>query len=254
VLAGLVQTGLKALPEGSPATLSAIFGAADPFRPLLWGSLLGCIVAVSLAVAVVRLPIGDAIGAWVGGIRSMLMAVIILVLAWSLGAVTKSLGTAAFLSTVLSERLPAEALPLSVFLVAAVISFATGTSWGTMAILYPLVIPLAVAMGGAADPSQGAGWQLLLGSIAGVMAGALFGDHCSPISDTTVLSSMASGCDHVDHVRTQLPYALTVAVIAAVAGALPVGFGFSPWLSLAVSAAAVIAAVRVAGRRIETAG
>jgi len=227
-----------------------MFGGADPFMPLLWGSLLGCIVAVALAVTVARLPIRDAIGSWLGGIRSMLMAVVILLLAWSLGAVTQTLGTASFLSSVLSDRLPIEALPLSVFLVASVISFATGSSWGTMAILYPVVIPLAIAMGGAADPLS-PGWHFLLASTAGVMAGALFGDHCSPISDTTVLSSMASGCDHVDHVRTQLPYALTVAAIAGLVGALPSGFGISPWISLVAGAAAVLAVIRIMGRKAE---
>jgi Na+/H+ antiporter NhaC len=251
VLAGLVSTGLEAIPEGEAWTLFDVFGQADPFVPLLWGSLLGCVSAVVLSVGIVRVSLSNTINAWLGGVRSMLMAVIILILAWSLGSVTNSLGTASFLSSILSERLPVEALPASVFIVAAIISFATGTSWGTMAILYPLVIPLSIAMGGAADPAQAAAYQLLLGSIAGVMAGSLFGDHCSPISDTTVLSSMASGCDHVDHVRTQLPYALTAAVIAAAVGAIPAGFGISPWISLGAGAGIVVAVIWLAGRSAE---
>lgn len=251
VLAGVIITGIQAIPEGGRHSIVEIFGHADPFSPLLWGTLLGGLVAGMISVAVVRVPLQETVSAWVGGFRSMLTAVVILLLAWSLGAVTKSLGTASFLAAVLSDRLPVELLPLSIFLVAAVISFATGTSWGTMAILFPLVVPLAMAMGATGDPSQVAGYHILLASVAGVMAGALFGDHCSPISDTTVLSSMASRCDHVDHVRTQLPYALTVAVVAALTGAIPSGFGFSPWISLLAGAVLLGIIVRVAGRPVD---
>jgi Na+/H+ antiporter NhaC len=251
VVAGLVTTGISALSEGSEPTLSSIFGAADPFKPLLWGSLLGCIVAILLAVGGRKLSLVDAINAWAGGLRSMMVAIVILVLAWSLGAVTQSMGTAPFLSSVLSEGMPVMALPMAVFIIAAAISFATGTAWGTMAIMFPLAVPLATSMGGVADPAQGAAYQLLLAVVASVMAGALFGDHCSPISDTTILSSMASGCDHADHVRTQLPYALTAAVIAAVVGTLPAGLGVSPWISLVVGVALIWGIARVLGQRVE---
>jgi Na+/H+ antiporter NhaC len=254
VIAGLVYTGLEALPEGADRSLSTIFGRADPFRPLLWGSLVGCIAAVVLAVGWRLMKLTEAIRAWVDGLRSMLLAFVILMLAWSLGAVTESLGTASYLTTVLSDRLPLEALPFTTFVVAALISFATGTSWATMAILFPLVIPLAVALGAGMEPAAGSGYSMLLGSIAGVMAGSLFGDHCSPLSDTTVLSSMASGCDHVDHVRTQLPYALAAAVAASVAGTIPIGLGFSPWICLPVAAALLVLLVRFMGKPVESGG
>jgi len=250
VVTGLFATGIAGLPEGASVTLSSIFGAADPFKPLLWGSLFGCLAAIALAVGGRKLKLQDAIEAWAGGLRSMVVAIVILVLAWSLGAVTQSLGTAQFLAALLSERLPVVALPVSVFVVAAMVSFATGASWGTMAIMFPLVVPLASIMGAAADPAQGQAYQLLLAVVGAVMAGALFGDHCSPISDTTIMSSMASGCDHSDHVRTQLPYALLAAVIAAVAGALPAGFGLSPWISLAIGIASIWVFVRLFGKRI----
>jgi len=251
VVLGLVYTGRRALAEGQPATISNILGNADPFNTLLWGSLLGCIVALLLAVSqrILRLP--QAITAWLGGVRAMVLAMVILVLAWSLGEVTNALGTASFLSSALSERMPMHLLPVSVFVVAALISFATGTSWGTMAILLPLAIPLAVGLGGGMDFAGGAHYTVLLGAISSVMAGSIFGDHCSPISDTTVMSSMASGCDHVDHVRTQLPYALLVALIGMFVGDIPTAYGLPPWVSLIMGATVILGIVMVLGRKVE---
>lgn len=233
---------------GDPRTIASILGNADPFSTLLWGSLVGSMVAVVLAVAQRILSLTRAIRALVGGMRAMLLAIIILVLAWSLGEVTTAVGTASFLSSALSDRLPLELLPVAVFIIAAVISFATGTSWGTMAILLPLGIPLAVALGGGIDFEGGAHYTVLLGVISSVMAGSIFGDHCSPISDTTVLSSMASGCDHVDHVRTQLPYALLVAFVGMSVGDVPTAFGFPPWLSLILGGGLIWAVVRFVGK------
>ncbi len=181
----------------------------------------------------------------------MILAIIILVLAWSLADVTNSLSTAAYLSQVLSDALPIELLPVTVFVVAGAISFATGTSWGTMAILLPLVIPLTVALGGEAVVSGGPQDHVLLSAIGAVLAGSIFGDHCSPISDTTVLSSMASGCDHVDHVRTQLPYALVVAGVGLVLGSLATAYGMPPVLSLLLGAAVIGLVIRFVGRKVE---
>lgn len=245
VVVGLLYSGRQALPAGEPATLANILGHADPFNTLLWGSLMGCLAGVVLAVGQRILSLREAISAWIGGLKTMMLAMVILVLAWSLGEVTNAVGTASYLSSALSERMPLELLPVAVFLVAALISFATGTSWGTMAILLPLAIPLAVSLGGAVSFDGGAHYTILLGAISGVMAGSVFGDHCSPISDTTVLSSMASGCDHVDHVRTQLPYALVIAVIAMAVGDVPTAFGLPPWISLVAGTGLLVLVVRV---------
>ena len=251
VVIGLLYTGAQAVPEGDPHTLQNILGNADPFNTLLWGSLLGCIMGIVLAVGQRILSLSQAVAAMVGGMRAMMLAMIILVLAWSLGEVTNAVGTASFLSSALSDRMPIQLLPVSVFVIAAGISFATGTSWGTMAILLPLAISLSVALGGAISFDGGAHYTVLLGAISSVMAGSIFGDHCSPISDTTVLSSMASGCDHVDHVRTQLPYALVVAFVGMLVGDIPTAFGFSPWLSLLLGAAVIGAVVRFVGKPVE---
>ena len=141
-------------------------------------------------------------------------------------------------------NMPPSLLPTAVFLVAAAVSFATGTSWGTMAILTPLAVPLALVS--ATDDSG-----ILAATVAAILGGSVFGDHCSPISDTTILSSMASGCDHVDHVRTQLPYALFSAAIAVFVGYLPFAvIGVPPWVLLLIGIAIIAAWVRIVGRPI----
>jgi Na+/H+ antiporter NhaC len=246
-----VVTGRSALPLEDRGDIGKIFGAADPFVPLLWGSLLGSLLAIVLSVGLRKLSLQRTIESWLTGIRAMLLAVIILLLAWSLGAVTEDLGTASFLASVLSERLPLALLPVTVFIIAGLSALSIGSSWGTMAIIFPLAIPLALRMGAVADPSAGAGWGILLAVIAAVMGGALFGDHCSPISDTTILSSMASGCDHVDHVRTQMPYALVAAGLAAVVGAIPAGMGLSPWISIPAGLTVLWVLIRYLGQRVE---
>jgi Na+/H+ antiporter NhaC len=118
-----------------------------------------------------------------------------------------------------------------------------------MGILIPLAVPTAHGVAQAAGLDPAAAHGILLGGISSVLAGAIFGDHCSPISDTTVMSSMASGCDHVDHVRTQLPYAIAVALVAVVTGYLPAAFGLPTPLCLLLGAAVLGAGLAVFGRR-----
>ncbi len=248
VLVGLYTTGRAG--AGPDANLMDIFGAADPFATLLWGSLAGVIVAVALSKAQRILSITESIDAIVGGMRAMFLAMIILTLAWSLGSVTEEIGTAQYLSQLLSDRVVLQFIPVLVFLTAAAMSFATGTSWGTMAILLPLVIPLTVSLGGDLGFDGGAHYSILLGSISSVLAGSIFGDHCSPISDTTVLSSTASACDHVDHVRTQLPYALIVASVGMVLGDIGTAYGLPNWLAFVLAIGALILILKVFGRDV----
>jgi Na+/H+ antiporter NhaC len=259
VLVGLWTTGIAGIADRSGmdfrTLVREVLNNADPFGTLLWGSLLGCFTAIGLAVGERILSLSESIRAMAGGMRSMLLAMIILTLAWSLGEVTTQISTALYLSDLLEGDLSLSMLPVVVFIVSAIMAFATGTSWGVMAILVPLIVPLAVSMGANLD--GGAATGALMGSIASVLAGAIFGDHCSPISDTTVLSSMASGCDHVDHVRTQLPYALLVAGIAI--GAILVVnlfLGSSPWgagVMVLVGFGSVIAVVFAIGKTPEQA-
>jgi Na+/H+ antiporter NhaC len=252
VLLGLYFSGRAAAGAADPS-LVGIIGAADPFKSLLWGSFLGCAVAIGLATTQRLLTVQEAIDAWLGGLRSMMLAMVILILAWGLSAITVALGTGPYLSAILQGMLPIQALPVLVFAVAAAISFATGTSWGTMSILFPVIVPLVVAMGVGIDSAGGGQNPIFLGVISSIVAGSVFGDHCSPISDTTVMSSMASACDHIDHVRTQLPYALTVAAVAMLAGNIPTSLGLSPWVSLGIAAVLLAGILRYFGRTTERA-
>ncbi|HKJ16167.1 MAG TPA: Na+/H+ antiporter NhaC family protein [Xanthomonadales bacterium] len=247
VMGGLYVTGLASSELENP-TLRDIIGAANSYTALMWGSLIGMVVAVLMTLTQRIMGLEEVVNAWYKGMRSMLYAMIILLLAWSLGGVTEILQTAEFLVAVLGETLPVTMVPLLVFLLAAGTAFATGSSWGSMGILIPLVIPLTWAImkiNGMAGPED---MHLLYSSIACVLAGSVWGDHCSPISDTTILSSMASGCDHIEHVRTQLPYALVVGIVALVAGTVPAAFGMPWWLCIVAGAGILLLVLRIFGK------
>ena len=245
-LVGLYTTGRASLLASGDTShsMSTIIGASDPFVVLLWASLIGLATAILLAVGQGILGLRDSLAATVAGFKSMFMAFVVLTLAWSLGQVCTDLATAGFLKGAVGPNLPPAALPMVVFLVAAAVSFATGTSWGTMAILTPLAVPLVL------ETAQG-DHQILAATVAAILGGAVFGDHCSPISDTTILSSMASGCDHVDHVRTQLPYALFAAVVAMGVGYVPQAWlGAPAWLLLLVGVSVIASWVWVVGKPV----
>ena len=231
--------------------LREVFSNSNSYQALLWASLAGVGVALLLPLAQRIISVREATAAMVQGFRAMMMAIIVLVLAWSLGDICGQLHTADFLVEQLSGTMPPQLVPAIVFLLSAATAFATGSSWGAMGILMPLVIPICHGMSVSAGyaVTSDTYYVLLLGTISSVLAGSVWGDHCSPISDTTILSSMGSGCDHIAHVRTQMPYALTVGVVAILVGDLPTAFGLSPWLSLLLGSAIVVGIVWRFGRR-----
>ncbi len=246
MLVGLYVTGTQAL-EKESADMRDIIGASDSYRALLWASFLSVLCASILSMAQRILDLEAVVDAWYRGMRSMIMALIILILAWALGETTDILRTADFLVSKLGETLPAFTLPVIVFLLAAGTGFATGSSWGAMGILIPLVLPLTWAVlqsQGLANPEH---MHILYSAISAVLAGAVWGDHCSPISDTTILSSLSSGCDHVEHVRTQLPYALLVGLTALFACSLPVALGMPWWLGLMIGVLILAVLLRAFG-------
>ena len=218
------------------------------FDPLMYGSLAGLVVAAVMAAAVgLRGEIPSS--AW-ASLRSMGVALIILYLAWSIGAICGDLNTAEYLAVLLGDSINPLLLPVILFALSGFVAFSTGSSWSTMTILLPLVVGLAFHMGETL-PGFG-GEMMVVVSIGAVLEGAIFGDHCSPISDTTVMSSIACASDHVDHVRTQMPYAITTMVVALLCGYLPaVILGLSPWLSLLLGCAVLTAIVLWKGQRAD---
>lgn len=229
-VAGLFATG-----EGE--TLSDIFGTANAFQAMMWASLLSLVVAVGLSVFTNALSLSKTMAAVEEGLAPMMAAAIILTFAWAIAAVNEQLHTADFVISVLGDGLTPQLIPAIVFVVAALTAFATGASWGTMAILIPLVLPLTWTTLQAHDMATAEFMPILYAAAASVLAGAVWGDHCSPISDTTILSSLASRCEHIAHVRTQMPYALLVGGVGLLTSIIPVSYGLPWWLGLLLSGA-----------------
>ncbi|MCW0204082.1 Na+/H+ antiporter NhaC family protein [Campylobacter lari] len=227
------------------------FGAADASIVLFQAALLATIIAIILGMYRKIFTLKEAIATWTHGWRTMIMTVIILLCAWSLASVIKDLGTSKYLIDLFSDKTPIYLLPTAIFIFASIISFSTGTSYGTMGILMPLAIPLAMAVGVHNDLNGIELHQYMIINISGVLTGAIFGDHCSPISDTTILSSMGSKCDLLAHVSTQMPYALSVCAISILCGYLPVALGLNVWLGLVFGIIAMIALLFVVGKKVD---
>jgi len=250
VLRGAVRPGdwigawAAALPEMTDwrAWRSALSDAANA-KVLFSASVLGSFASIALATAQRLLDLRDAVGAWLRTVPMMGLAVAILVLAWAIQGVCADLGTSIYLVGSVQDLVSARALPVLTFGLASVVAFSTGTSWGTMGILLPAMIPLAFHL--TADLALGR--LLLLMCFGAVLDGAIFGDHCSPISDTTVMSSIASSVDHVDHVRTQFPYAATSMLAAAGFGYVGVAFGLPVWSAYLFGGGTLVAVVYGAG-------
>ena len=249
-LEGETLEAVKAAPL-SFTSIRTAFSAADASVVLFQSALFSSIIAVALGIAQKIYGVKEAIEVWVGGWKSMLNTVIILLFAWSLSSVIKELGTSRYLVELLSDATPRFALAIVIFVLSSFISFSTGTSFGTMGIVTPLAVPLAHAVGQKYGLSGEEFHVFMCVNISAVLTGAIFGDHCSPISDTTILSSMGAGCDHIEHVSTQMTYALVVCGISIVCGYLPAGFGLSVWGCLILGIAAIILLLRVVGKRVD---
>ena len=223
----------------------ACIGHGDASIAIFQSALLAGIVAFCMIVSFHKLTASNAIRAWLNGVKSLAFTFVILILAWSLaGSIGKEgLGAAQFLVKSFSDSAPPFILPTFIFALSAVVSFATGTSYGTMAIITPLAIPFA----NEAVPGDHA---YLVAATSAVLTGAIFGDHCSPISDTTILSANSARCGLLEHVSTQLGYALWIAGIAIVLGFLPVGLGANLWLALGAGTVAIFALLLFLGRKV----
>ncbi|MBC5994252.1 Na+/H+ antiporter NhaC family protein [Pontibacter cellulosilyticus] len=253
-IAGLLYTGYNAevwndTTLGFMRKLSITIGDSNSYRALIWASLGGVLTAVILSVSQRIMSLTETMESLLVGFKTMLPAILILVLAWSLAAVTQELYTAEYLTSLFSGNISPYFLPEITFFLAAVIAFSTGSSWGTMAILYPLMMPAAWYVSQAQGLSVEETMPIIYNVISVVLAGAVFGDHCSPISDTTILSSLASGCNHIDHVKTQLPYAITVALVANLVCTNLSSWGVHWLLVYAIGAAILWGLIRLIGKK-----
>ncbi|MPM26254.1 hypothetical protein SDC9_72755 [bioreactor metagenome] len=240
------DSALQQIMNSSPLSFKAIqeaFSASDASIALFQSALIASVVSIIMGVSKKIFTISEAIDTWIDGMKPLLITGVILLLAWSLSSVIKDLGTAKYLVSLLSGSLPNFLLPSLIFILGAVISFATGTAYGTMGILMPLAIPLAYSM----NPDM----SYVIVSTSAVLTGAIFGDHCSPISDTTILSSMGSGCNHIAHVNTQIWYSLFIAVITILFGYIPAGFGIKWYVVLPIAVIAVYLGIQVLGKKVE---
>ena len=227
-VAMMLYTGGQALAaDGKAFSILGAFENTTVGISLVFGGVLA-VLMVTLCILLDRqVSIKEYVQSWIVGVKSMSGAILILFFAWTINNVVGDIKTGTYLSGLVSDNLPVAILPALLFILGAVMAFSTGTSWGTFGIM----LPIAAAIAAHSAP------ELMLPCLSAVMAGAVCGDHCSPVSDTTILSSTGAKCNHMDHVTTQLPYALTVAV-ATIIGYLVVGFtqsGLFGFIATAIS-------------------
>ena len=231
--------------------ISATIGGADSYAALLWSSLMAMLVAIALTLGQKLLSLKDTIESLVDGFKMMLTAILILTLAWSVALVTEHMHTADFISNgLLQLSFSPYLVPAFTFILAALVAFSTGSSWGTMAILYPLILPTSWLLTHETGMSEEASLLIFYNVVSSVLAGSVLGDHCSPISDTTILSSLASSCNHIDHVRTQLPYALIVGLTSIVVGTIPAAYGVSAYILFPLALALLYLQIRLFGKKL----
>ncbi|MFP4471081.1 MAG: Na+/H+ antiporter NhaC family protein [Bacteroidales bacterium] len=254
-IAGLIITGLDVVgwdtARSISGNLSRVIGNSDSFSALLWSSLAGVTVAIFMSVVQRILSLRTSIDALVKGFQTMLTAVLILVLAWSIAMITEHLHTAEFISnSMVALKFSPYLVPALTFVLAALVAFSTGSSWGTMAILYPLILPASWLICQNHGLDYDTSISIFHNVVSAVLAGSVLGDHCSPISDTTILSSLASSCNHIDHVRTQMPYALTVGFTGLVFGTVPAAYGVSTFILFPLNLLLLLIIIRIAGKKL----
>ncbi|EAL8903838.1 Na+/H+ antiporter NhaC family protein [Campylobacter upsaliensis] len=249
VLEGEELANAKANPL-SFETLRSAFGSADSSIVLFQAALFAAIVAIFIGVRRRIFNIKEAIETWIYGWKTMIFTIVLLLLAWSLSSIVKDLGTSTFITHLLADKLPEFILPATIFAFASLISFAIGTSYGTMGVLMPLAVPLAFEVAKLNGLEGEALHHYMVLNISCVLTGAIFGNHCSPISDNVILSSMSAKCDHMEHVRTQIPYALFICAISLFMGYIPTALGLSVWLVLPLNFILITLLLRIIGKKV----
>lgn len=209
--------------------LSTIIGCADTIQLVMEASIFAGIVALLGGIFFRLFTLSDGILAWIEGASSLMSTIVVLVLAWTLADTVDQLGTVHYVVDLIQSGVPKVFVPTLIFLTCCVISFAAG-SYGCMFMVMPIAVPIVAAVGGIAE--NPAADPFMLACVAAVLSGAIFGDHCSPMTDCTILAALGAGCETMDHVRTQMPYAITVAITSVLFGTLLTSLGVSPYIAL----------------------
>ncbi|MGL4366838.1 MAG: Na+/H+ antiporter NhaC family protein [Brevinemataceae bacterium] len=211
-----------------------ILSSADVVSAIFKAAILASITAIILSALTKTLSFFEAIEVWITGVKHLIDTVLVLILAWSLSSIIKELETSLYLTMHLKTFITPEIVPAITFILASFISFSTGSAYGTMGILMPLAIPLASSLSGDYHSS------VTLLTAGSVLSGAIVGDHCSPISDTTILSSSGASCPLISHVKTQMPYTLLVTGVSIVFGYLFIALGFPLFINYIIGFSVLI--------------
>lgn len=237
------------IPADAPfrfADLSTIIGCADTIQLIMEAALCAGIVSLVVGTMMHLFTLSDGILAWIDGASALFSTMIVLILAWSLAGTTNQLGTVYFVVDIISTGVPKFLVPTLIFVSCCVVSFAAG-SYGCMFMIMPIAVPIVVAIGGMAE--NPAADPFMLSCVAAVLSGGIFGDHCSPMTDCTILAALGAGCETMDHVRTQMPYAMTVAITSVTFGTLLTGFGVSPIIGLGLGIVFLGLVIRILGKK-----
>lgn len=226
--------------------LSTIIGCADTIQLVMEAALFVGIAALIAGTTMHLFTLSDGILAWIEGASSLVSTMVVLVLAWSLAGTIDQLGTVYYVVDIISAGIPQFFVPTLIFLTCCVVSFAAG-SYGCMFMIMPIAVPIVAAIGGIAE--NPAVDPFMLSCVAAVLSGAIFGDHCSPMTDCTILAALGAGCETMDHVRTQMPYAITVAVTSVLFGTLLTSFGVSPFIGLGLGIIFMWLVIRILGKK-----
>lgn len=229
------------------ASLIDALSNGDTAIGLLWASFASAIIAMGIVISRRKLKYKEVLDAFINGTKSMLFACIILLMVWAIAGVTSDIGTADYVIHHAEKFISPGAVPAFIFIIAFLIAFTTGSSWTAQAIVMPIAIPLAYKLGGAEFASSG----LIYAAIGAVLTGGAGGGHCSPLSDCTILASTGSGSDHMDHVNSQLPYALLALFVALIIGYIPTGFGISPFIIIPIGLVVEALFLKIVGKSIK---
>lgn len=230
--------------------LGELFGNGDFYIALLWSSFSSLLTAFLLTLLHKNLTLKRTTEIMIHGFRVMLSAIIILIFSWSLAEITEDLHATEYLSSVITGNIKPSLLPLVSFLLAATFAFSTGSVWGAMAILYPLLVPVSWMISASSGLSMSDTESITYNVIATILSGSVFGIHCSPVSDSTIMSSIASDCNHIQHIKTQLPYAATIALISILVFFFSL-INFHWFFNLGLGTALIILIVKFSGKRVE---